>query len=364
MSTETTPLPAGTGRTSGTATSKNSYFDHVKVFRNAVRAAGGEALLAFESMNVFVRKGGTHWLFHPKFMAESEGVRRYTTAFTDDTTMFAGWLPYQMKRWQAASDKLVFKRYAQAAGLRTPPYWLSPEEGAAGVLAKRAASSFGAQIRGPFRSSQEHALDVAQGEFFERFIPGRILKIWFLEALPLCAEIDEMPAVVGDGASTLAKLITRRANRVRPRTARERDHLLASAESVLRFSGLSLTDVLPKGARQLVEFRYGSTIQYRGERRNLDLTQPQAEQWTTELRDVGTKLFLTIPAETRDHAVYTVDAILDDEGCLWLLEMNCNPTVHPLAYPAIIDRLLSSEAATAGAASPQMSPSATPALVQ
>ena len=319
--------------------SKNFLFDHIKLLRAAVSAAGAEALMAFDSMNVFVRRGSSHWVFHPKFMAESEGVRRYTYGLTEDTTMFAGWLPYQVKRWPIASDKLAFKRYAKSAGLDTPECWL--EGGSAkDVIAKRPGSSFGAQIKGPFRESGEHALDVAQGEYFERFIQGRILKIWFWEETPVCAELDQMPTVTGDGKSKLAELIVRRANQIRGRTDDEKRDLVAASEPVLRYFGRTPADILERGTRQLIEFRYGTTLMYPGERRNIDLMQPAGEAWAGALPEIGRKLAAAIPPEARTHTLYTVDAILDSDDRLWLLEMNCNPTVHPLVYPVMMRRML------------------------
>jgi D-alanine-D-alanine ligase-like ATP-grasp enzyme len=57
-----------------------------------------------------------------------------------------------------------------------------------------------------------------------------------------------------------------------------------------------------------------------------------------ELRTVGKVLWQTIPEELRQGVLFTVDAVLDDQGQLWLLETNSNPAVHPDVYPADDER--------------------------
>jgi hypothetical protein len=44
-------------------------------------------------------------------------------------TGFCGWLPYFGKVWPLSSDKLVFKAFVREQGLRTPPWWTSPDNG-------------------------------------------------------------------------------------------------------------------------------------------------------------------------------------------------------------------------------------------
>ena len=44
-----------------------------------------------------------------------------------------------------------------------------------------------------------------------------------------------------------------------------------------------------------------------------------------------------IPADIRADTLWTLDAIVDDAGTVWLLETNCNPMVHPDAYFAMLE---------------------------
>jgi hypothetical protein len=58
---------------------------------------------------------------------------------------------------------------------------------------------------------------------------------------------------------------------------------------------------------------------------------------------MGLRLVEAIPPESRPQTLFTVDAVLDREQKLWVLEMNSNPTVHPLAYPAIVAGAMQSQ---------------------
>ncbi|MDB5822416.1 MAG: hypothetical protein JWR21_1120 [Herminiimonas sp.] len=58
-----------------------------------------------------------------------------------------------------------------------------------------------------------------------------------------------------------------------------------------------------------------------------------------QLTAIGTALWEGIPAGARQDTLFTVDAILDADNRLWVLEMNSNPFVHPLVYPLVIDSM-------------------------
>lgn len=322
--------------------SKNSFIDHVKWFRNAVRTAGGEAIVAMDSWQAFVRKDDRQYVFFPQFQASIDGQLQYQNMLTDDAFMFAGWLPYRGKRWDIAVDKLAFKRYAGVNGLPVPPSWTEDNVVQSGVVVKRARSSFGEQVQGPYRSSSEHPLDVALGEYYEQFVEGSLLKVWFWQDTPVCAELDRLPTVLGDGVSSMADLIIRRASQHKRPTGIEKQRLLQRCEVVLRYFGHELNETPGKGVSRVVEFRYGSTLMHPGDRRVVDLTAEPAESWVQELRLMGRKLNAAIPLPIRPNTLFTVDAILTAQGKPLLLEVNCNPTVHPLAYPHMARSLISS----------------------
>lgn len=316
--------------------SKNNFLDHFRLFREAAKAVGGEAILPFDSMNALVRRGGEHWVFFPQFLASVEGVRQYQRILTDDAFMFAGWLPYQLKRWDIASDKLAFKRYAESAGIAVPPYSSVRDTSLRGVIVKKAKSSFGAQIRGPFSYPIDAPIDVASGEYYEQFVEGALVKVWYWNEAPVCAELDRMPSVVGDGISDLRALILARADQTGVNKPAEREKILSLSAPLLRHFGKDMGSVLDKGVRQIVEFRYGSMLMQPADRQVVRIDRASSKAWMAPLWPMGLRLVEAIPPESRPQTLFTVDAVLGREDRLWMLEMNSNPTVHPLAYPAIV----------------------------
>ena len=323
--------------------SKNNFLDHFRLFREAAMAAGGEAILPFDSMNALVRRGGGHWVFFPQFLASVNGVRQYHKVLTDDAFMFAGWLPYQLKRWDIASDKLAFKRYAESVGIAIPPYSSAREKSLRGVIVKKAKSSFGAQIRGPFGHSIDAPIDVASGEYYEQFVEGTLVKVWYWNEEPVCAELDRMPSVVGDGISDLRALILARADQTGVSKSAEREKILSQSAPLLRHFGKDMGSVLDKGVRQIVEFRYGSMLMQPADRQVVRIDRASGQAWMAPLWPIGRHLIEAIPPESRPQTLFTVDAVLDSEERLWMLEMNSNPTVHPLAYSAIVAGAMQSQ---------------------
>ncbi|SHN17636.1 hypothetical protein SAMN05192549_105167 [Duganella sacchari] len=320
--------------------SKNNLLQHFLWLRAALAEAGCEAILDFTSFNTLVRRGAEQWLLYPKFLAVTRGEQRYAAAPGPDVTTFAGWLPYQRKHWPLAADKLAFKEYARQAQLPVPEHSTDPQARINRVLVKHAHTSFGDGIAGPFLSSTEHALQPERGEFFERFVEGKILKVWYWEGQPLCMEMDEPPSVRGDGSSTIGQLILKRASLHKAYLPEESQALLARSVPLLQYCKTSLDTVLPRGQRQIVEFRYGSQLLHPRARSVVDLrTPPDAAPYPTLmplLRSAGLRLQAAIPAAQQRHTLFTVDAVLDRLNQPWLLEMNSNPAVHPLVYPAIV----------------------------
>jgi hypothetical protein len=322
---------------------KNNFLDHVRLLRQAVRAQGAELIIAGDSMQALVRRGNQHRVLEAQFLATILGVRQYTPSLTDEVTHFAGWLPYRNRRWTVASDKMVFKRFAKSAMLNVPEF--SVENDIADVLVKRPASSFGEHVKGPYRSASECPLDIAHGEYYERFIEGLLVKIWYWGPRPICAEVDNMPSVLGDGQSTIGDLILRRANWNKKCNDEEKNALLEKCELLLSYWGHTTNTVLPARTRQIIEFRYGSNLMHPRDRTMVDMLDKSSADWNASLREIGQALHTAIAPEDRYRTLYTVDAVRDRENKLWLLEMNSNPTVHPLAYPAILGDLFSEEAA-------------------
>ncbi len=325
--------------------SKNVFQDHVRCLRRAAKALGVEALVELDSMRAYLRHRGQHRVLLPLFVAEIGGRTQYVDAFIEEVTHFAGWLPRRNPGWPASMDKLVFKRLALDAGLRVPEFSQDAACGMADVVVKRARGSFGQQVHGPLRSSSEHDLDPAGGEYFERFVAGDLVKIWCFGPTAICLERDRMPSVRCDGRSTLGRLIAKRARTAGLVSPEQLEPLFARVEPVLRYDGVGLQDIPVDGTRQRVEFRYGSSLMKRGDREVVDLGADLPE-WA-EVRAIAAALAQMVPEAIRPQAIFSVDAIRDREGRIWLLEMNANPTIHPLVYDRMVAALAAEMQATA-----------------
>jgi hypothetical protein len=326
---------------------KGDFLDHVKWLRRAAAAAGAEFILAGDSLQVLLRHGSRHWALAPQFLTSLNGVDQYTAELHDETEMFAGWLPYRGKRWPLSDDKLAFKRFAAAAGLLVPNSYTEPAGASGGLIIKRIASSFGRDLQGPFRSSAERPLDHAQAEYYEQFLRGDLLKLWFWNGSPICAEHDQMSFVEGDGVSSIRALVERQLSyRSRPLSTQRRAELLQTCATLLQYLEVGWETVPARGERQLVDFRYTSPLRHPAGRQVLDLTSPREPGWLPMARRAGQRLFAGIPEAVRDTTIFTADAILDESGQVWFLEMNSNPVVHPLLYPHIVESLLGSESPT------------------
>lgn len=328
--------------------SKNNLLHHYLWLRAALASSGAEAILSFDSCDLLIRRGPQQWIMHPKFLAVVDGQQQYTSAVAPGITTFAGWLPYRQKHWPLAADKLAFKHYAHEARLPVPEFSTDPASALPTVIVKRAHSSFGAQIRGPFASARDYPLRPAQDEYYERFVEGKILKIWFWEGEPLCLEMDDLPTVRGNGRSTVGDLILQRLSLHQKLGERDQRRVLDAQAEMLRYFGCTTDTVLATGKRQVVEFRYGSNLLHPRGRTVVDLGRTPLAALMPTLRRAGPILRAAIPPELRRHTLFTVDAVLDRQDQLWLLEMNSNPAVHPLAYPAIAASLVGPGAATPG----------------
>jgi hypothetical protein len=315
---------------------KRDLLRHFKWLQTGVLGLGAEAFLDPCTFVLRLRVGETRRVLYPQFLTFTNSVRQYTPSFNSDAAQFIGWCPYVNRRWPLASEKLLFKQFAVRHGLRTPEYSTDANAVMNDVIVKKSVSSFATNIKGPFKSSSDHKLEPATGEYFERFIPGWIAKIWYWEAQPVCMEMEKMPHVRGNGVSTVRGLINARLFQ------RGRKRGLQHLEAFLAYQGVGLDTVLAAGQDQTVEFRYGSPLLTPAGARDVDLTKEIRPELEPQLRDIGRKLWLAIPEAVRSNTVFTVDAIVDEHDQIWTLEMNSNPFIHPYVYPTMLQSLFAS----------------------
>ena len=324
---------------------KNQLMNHFKDLLPVLERLGAEASLNIRNFQAELRASGRSYTLYPQFVKFENGRRKYNIKFERDVGAFIGWSPYFNKTWPLSTEKLKFKAYATANGLATPEYSTDPGADLDDVLVKKSVSSFAEDILGPFRSSKEHPVDPGIGQFYERFVRGRIAKIFYLESRAVCLELEKPASVTGDGRRTIGQLLEARiafgaqrggAERAAENQGRGRERVAR----YLAFLGKSTADVPEAGAVQPIDFRYASGFGVPADLDNIDLTQNPVPELARQLELIGERLWDGIPADIRAGTLYTVDAILDADNKLWLLEMNSNPFIHPFVYAPMLEGLL------------------------
>lgn len=190
-----------------------TFLDHVKWLRRAARNSGADLLFAGDTMQALLRRGPQQVILHPQFLMMAGGVTSRTPALHDASEEFLGWLPYRSKTWPIAVDRIAFHRHAAAAGLPVPRLFTEAGPAVADVVIRRAAPSFAPDVKGPFRRASDQPLDAAGGEFYEAYVEGDALTVWFWDGQPICAELIPAPFVAGDGGATAPTTRTTQAAR-------------------------------------------------------------------------------------------------------------------------------------------------------
>lgn len=344
---------------------KRNPLNHFRALQPVLSRLRADAFVDPRTFVLRLRAGGATRVLYPQFMAFTNGVTRYISDLNEDAARFAGWYPYLNRRWPLASQKLLFKEFAVRNSLRTPEFSTDPAVRMDDVLVKRSVSSFAANIQGPFHSSAEYALNAAAGEYFERFVRGKIAKIWYWNDLPVCLELQRFPFVTGNGRATIRQLLRRRLrlpqgqrtnNGLPPGQRRTNNgpppgqltnNGMLQLVPFLTNEGVTLASVLEEAREQAVDFRYGSRFLDPDQMFDVDLVKSMPPELEAQLRETGGKLWRGIPDPVRADTLFTVDAIVDEENRLWLLEMNSNPFIHPYLYSAMIGSLFASQEAGA-----------------
>ncbi len=311
---------------------KAQLLNHFKHLNPAIERIGAEAYLNVRNFKLEIRFQGRVYSFYPQFMyLDGQGGQHYTPQFRPEVSRFIGWCPYFNKRWDLGVEKLKFKEYAVKNRLQTPEYWVDPEVVVEHVLVKYNLSSFGNGMRGPYRSSKETQLKAREGEYYERFVWGKVVKIWFWDGSPVCCELSDFGSIPGDGKRSVRELVLQQFQK------RDQIVMVEAFSDFLVYQGRSLDWVPALDEVQPLDFRYGSKLLFPLEVKDIDLRRDPIPGTDNQLKHIGSTLLRGIPEEIRANTVFTVDAILDKEQKLWILEMNCNPFLHPYVYPPMIE---------------------------
>jgi D-alanine-D-alanine ligase-like ATP-grasp enzyme len=101
----------------------------------------------------------------------------------------------------------------------------------------------------------------------------------------------------------------------------------------------ALNSVLPAGDSMVADFKYGSPYEKPSFVNDNVLPQHQGGAIAEQLAQAGQVLLEAVPQAMRGTTLFTLDAMVDAQDRVWLLEMNSNPMVHPDVYPVMMARL-------------------------
>lgn len=307
----------------------SNYFEHLRAFTLAARQLGAHGEFRLGNMHAVLRAGERQVDFLAQYLVRRpDGTLTYSMQFGDDAIGFIGWLPYFNKRWVEAYDKLAFKRRCARLGLPVPAWSegrIAPELG--DFVAKSArGSSFGQRMRGPFKAADAARHALAEGEYADQFIAGRIGKAWFWNDGLVALDLREPAFVTGDGAMTLGRLAQ----------WQRRSADVSAPTDFLRYRDLDWAQVPAAGELVTLDYKYGSPYELYLDGSSDRLAELQATPLVAQLSSFGPQFHDWVPADLREGTLYTVDFIDSDAHGLRLLEMNCNPMVPPQAYGVIL----------------------------
>jgi len=310
---------------------KRSTINHFFYVQNALDKINSDAYLNTKKFFLELHFSNKSVTLYPQFTSKTKYGKQYSdTCDQDSFVFFNGWRPYRPKTIPSFTDKLLFKKKIMKQGIKTPAYTHDQDDAFPDALIKNQVSSFSADIKGPFRDISACEINKDKGDYFEEFIFGEIVKIWYVENRPIVYEKIPMPFVVGDGVSTLEELVKNKVEDIKDRKLKD------ISDCMLSYYGKSLKDIPANGEKQVVDFKYVSVmrdiedVSY-DSIENLDLRK--------QLDQIGSVTWGMAKEEVKGMLIYTIDAILDKKEQLWILEANSNPIIHPCCYDAMIDIL-------------------------
>lgn len=312
--------------------SKKILLNHFLALKKSIELCDLQINLDCDSFIATVIIGKSQHKLFPQFITFRDGIKQYLNDLEDDTKLFSGWRPYSCTSLPTFSNKNLFKEQLKQHKLHTPEHSHDNNAQIKDVILKKEGSSFSNNIRGPFKNSTEQKL--GENEYFEKFIQGSIVKIWFWNAFPVCYEIQNMPQIKGDGKKTIEEILELRTFIRRTKIDFKR------LFEVLDYFDCDKDTIIDREQLQMVDFRYGSPLARRNAISEFTYPFTEEQENTFKLKEISECIWPIVCDELNDNLLYTVDGILDDSKKLWILEANSNPMVHPCAYPMMIKSLM------------------------
>jgi len=313
---------------------KRDLLAHFKQVNQLVTELNGSALLDIKTFQVRIDSNGKKCHLYPQFITLLDDEKVYVSELDEASLRFIGWRPYGVRQVPLFQDKIRFKKHLSAHAFLTPAYSEEQECSLSDVLIKNKVGSFSRGIEGPFHEIAKESVTLRDGQYFEKFVVGKSIKIWFWNEIPICGEFVKMPYVIGNGRESVEALIHRFFHK---------DGYLESLSrvvQVLAHFGTSPSYVPKEGEKCIVDFVYGSPFMNRKKIVNKMVLDFVDSNLRSVIETLGTVLWKEIRSEGLDKLVYTVDAVLDSDRKVWILEANANPYVHPWVYPFMIDTFL------------------------
>jgi hypothetical protein len=305
--------------------------NHFREMNKIIKQFNLNAQIDFEHHLLVIYNADKNHVLFPQFQ-DKHG--NYTCELTEDSCYFIGWRPYQMKYWDISTNKELFKFLLEDHQIRTPKFSTRRSDNLSDVIIKPKTSSFGIGIKGPIKSSRDYALSEDIGEYFESYIAGDIVKLWFWNHTAYAAEIKPQPTVTGDGQSTIDQLITLHAKTMNKKVDTH------NYSDFLSYHNRSLETVLKNGETCPIDFRYKSFLPTGINTTDIKIKNNDFFGNKKQLQKIGFLVQSEAPPEFSTSILYTIDAILDADKNLWILEMNNNPWVHPYLYEPMIKTLI------------------------
>ena len=243
---------------------------------------------------------------------DTEEGRVYTPVYDyRNLVCFNGWRPYSQSV-DAFTDKLKFKELMVARGLRSPEYKDVNDRDFESVIVKRRVSSFSEAITGPYKNAGNYQLQADMGEYFEKYIEGEVFKIWFVDDCPVA--LEKIHAALCsrkwcDSIEVLMESCFDHHNQKISLTSIERKNV----KILLNFYGRKITDVLPVGEKQIIDFKYVN--RYRAIE-DVKINGNFSGRRYSQLKHIGDVIWSLAKPEAEKNFSYTVDAIFDKGSLL------------------------------------------------
>jgi hypothetical protein len=312
---------------------KSDFLRHYHGCRRWAEAVGAEVSIDFRSLDLHVRTASGPLRLQAQFVGRKPQVGMYyTPQINPDIVGFVGWLPYFNRTWSLASSKLEFKAHAAAHGVPTPTWGADPSAMTTPFIVKKAQSSFGHGIRGPYRAGDAAAVNALEpGEYCEALVLGKILRAWYWNERLAVLECFEMPKLEGDGKADIATLLRRCLGRD--------DRPPEDLDRVLAVQGLTQDTVLAPGQKCYADYRYVSPLNPTIWANFNVRTELEGTPIHDTMSDAGQIFWRGIPPEIRADTAFVLDAVADENDNVYLLEMNSNAQGHPDFYETMLPSL-------------------------